>query len=144
MKIEVFKDITIAYMRNTGGYGENNHKLMEKFKEYLVRNKWWKEQSTILGIALDNPALVPTAELRYDVGLIIKEKEKIALKRRVIDRGVYAIFEVGHTKEDVQSFWENVMELTKGLPVDDNKPIIERYSMEKIQNHLCEFCVPLK
>ena len=98
LKIEEFKDITIAYMRNIGEYGRQNEKLMEDFKEFLRKNKLFTEETTILGIALDNPAFTPTNRLRYDVGLIIDKKSEINLATRKIDDGKYAIFEVSHTK----------------------------------------------
>ena len=77
LKIEEFKDITIAYMRNIGEYGKQNEKLMEDFKKFLRKNKLFTEETTILGIALDNPAFTPTNRLRYDVGLIIDKKSEI-------------------------------------------------------------------
>lgn len=143
MKIEELKDITIAHMRNTGEYGKQNEKLMEAFKEFLKKNKLFTEETTILGIALDNPALTPTNRLRYDVGLIIDKKSEVNLATRKIDDGKYAIFEVSHTKQDVLQFWKNIQNLTANLPVDDKRPIIERYAYHKIANHLCEFCIPI-
>ena len=56
MKIEEFKNITIAYMRRTGSYGPENKILMENFKEYLKEKHLLDQDSVILGIALDNPA----------------------------------------------------------------------------------------
>ena len=54
--------------RNIGEYGKQNEKLMEDFKKFLRKNKLFTEETTILGIALDNPAFTPTNRLRYDVG----------------------------------------------------------------------------
>lgn len=143
LKIEEFKDITIAYMRNTGEYGKRNEKLMEDFKEFLRKNKLFTEETTILGIALDNPTLTPTNRLRYDVGFIIDKNVKINLPTRKIDDGKYAIFEVGHTKQDVLQFWQNIQNITADLLVDNKRPIIERYACNKISEHLCEFCIPI-
>lgn len=39
LKIEEFKDVTIAYMRRTGDYGFKNKILMENFKEHLRKEK---------------------------------------------------------------------------------------------------------
>ena len=105
LKIEEFKDITIAYMRNIGEYGKQNEKLMEDFKKFLRKNKLFTEETTILGIALDNPAFTPTNRLRYDVGLIIDKKSEINLATRKIDDGKYAIFVVSDTKFVVLKFW---------------------------------------
>lgn len=145
MIIEEFKDMKIAYIRRTGKYGAENKQLMEQLKEYLKSNDLFKEDTTILGIALDNPLLTPENEQRYDVGMIITGREKHCdLPIRSIDRGRYAIFEIPHTEQDVSHFWKNIGTLTSDLPLDDTKPILERYTFSKISLHLCEFCVPLK
>jgi DNA gyrase inhibitor GyrI len=143
--IEEFKDIKIAYMRRTGRYGVENKQLMETFKNYIKINDLFKNDTTILGIALDNPLSTPENEQRYDVGIIITGRKKHCdLPIRSIDSGRYAIFEVAHTEHDVSDFWENIEILTSDLSVDYTKPIIERYAFSKILLHLCEFCVPLK
>jgi len=145
MKIEIFLNITIAYMRNVGEYGDRNKELMEKLKAYLSNKNLLNDDAVILGIALDNPSTVPKESLRYDVGIIIGNPSlAIDLEFRQIDDGQYAIFEVPHTKEDVVRFWNNIGALTSGLSIDINKPIIERYKVEKIKENLCEFCIPLK
>lgn len=144
MKTEVFENITIAYMRNIGEYGLKNQELMETFKSFLEKNRLLDERAVILGIALDNPNIIPPHELRYDVGLIVNENQRCALEKRTIDDGEYAIIEVTHTPQDVQNFWLNISEIVTDLKIDYEKPIIERYTLEKINNHLCEFCVPIK
>lgn len=68
LNIERFENITIAYKRTIGEYGVNNIKLMEDLKDFLKRNKLFNESTIILGIALDNMALVSVDNLRYDVG----------------------------------------------------------------------------
>lgn len=117
---------------------------MENFKDFLRKNKLFTDETIILGIALDNPALTPTNKLRYDVGFIINKNVEINLATRKIDDGKYAIFEVKHTKQDILQFWKNIQNFTADLLVDDKRPIIERYAYNKISNHLCEFCIPLK
>lgn len=144
MKIEEFKNITIAYMRNIGEYGVKNELLMEEFKDYLKNNHLLDADTVLLGIALDDPAATPQEELRYDVGLIIKDDMDISLNKRCIDDGTYAIYETAHTKQAVIAFWRDIAELTEGLAVDFGKPVIERYAADKIADHLCEFCIPLK
>ena len=109
----------------------------------MKENNLFTDTAIILGIALDNPNLIPADDLRYDVGLILNENKKVNLPTRKIDDGKYAIFEVIHTKQDVLSFWGNIHKLTADLLVDDRRPIIERYASNKIANHLCEFCVPI-
>ena len=145
MVVEEFKDIKIAYMRRTGKYDAGNKQLMEKLKKNLKNTDLLQDNTTILGIALDNPLLTPENEQRYDVGMIMTGMEKHCdLSIRSIDNGRYAVFEVPHTENDVSDFWKNIEILTSDLPVDNTKPIIERYSVSKISLHLCEFCIPLK
>ena len=64
MTIEKLEDMQIAYMRRTGGYGEGNRQLMEQFKRYLREHALLREDTTILGIALDDPAEKPPAACR--------------------------------------------------------------------------------
>lgn len=141
MKTETFQGITIAYMRHIGAYGPENNQLMENLKDFLAQYGLFNEKTTILGIPLDNPAVTPAEQLRYDVGLIVPEHTAIPLPIRCIDDGTYAIFEVQHTQQNVSSFWQKIRQLT--LPIDNTKPIIERYSSQKIAEHLCEFCIPI-
>ena len=139
MKIETFQGVTIAYMRRIGAYGPENRQLMEKLKAFLAQHDLLK--STILGIPLDDPTITPAEQLRYDVGLIVPARAAIPLPIRSIDDGTYAVFEVQHTQQGVSSFWQNIGQLT--LSIDNTKPIIERYSSQKIVEHLCEFCIPI-
>lgn len=144
MKIEEFKNVTMIYMRHVGEYGLKNKELMETFKQFLKDNHLLNDQSVILGIALDNPQIVPADQLRYDVGLIVDETENDILPSRLIDDGKYTIFEVPHTAQGVQDFWIQIPKLAENLSIDEKKSILERYAMNKIKNHLCEFCIPLK
>lgn len=144
MVIEEFRNIRIAYMRRTGEYGIRNKELMETFKAYLRARNLLSADSTILGIALDDPYSVEKENLRYDVGLIITGNENIGMEVREIPDGRYAVFEIPHTAEAVSEFWNNLSSLLGKLPVDRSKPVVERYNAAKISNHVCEFCIPLK
>ena len=59
----------------TGKYGAGNKQLMEKLKNYLKNNDLFKDDTTVLGIALDNPSSTPENEQRYDVGMVITGKD---------------------------------------------------------------------
>ena len=144
MVIEEFRNIRIAYMRRTGEYGIRNKELMETFKAHLRERNLLSADSTILGIALDDPYSVEKESLRYDVGLIITGNENIGMEVREIPDGRYAVFEIPHTAEAVSEFWNNLSSLLGKLPIDWTKPIVERYNSTKISNHFCEFCIPLK
>ncbi len=141
MRIERFQGITIAYMRRIGAYGPQNYQLMEDFKAFLANHGLFHSKVTILGIPLDNPGITPADQLRYDVGLVVSKDTAIPLPTRKIDNGAYAVFEIPHTQHAVSSFWQTIGQLT--LSIDNTRPIIERYSTDKIDKNLCEFCIPI-
>ena len=119
MTIEKLEDMQIAYMRRTGGYGEGNRQLMEQFKRYLREHALLREDTTILGIALDDPARTPEDRQRYDVGVVLTGGEdSCGLPARTIAGGRYAVFEVPHTEEGVSDFWRDLPRIAAQLPVD--------------------------
>ena len=118
---------------------------MRDFKNHLRENDLLKVDTTLLGIALDDPSQTPENKQRYDVGIVITDEGRYGdLPIRHIANGRYAIFEIAHTENDVSNFWKNIKTFTSHLSLDDTKPIIERYAFSKISFNLCEFCVPLK
>ena len=119
MTIEKLEDMQITYMRRTGGYGEGNRQLMERFKRYLRVNGLLRADTTILGIALDDPARTPEDRQRYDVGVVLTGGEdSCGLPARTIAGGRYAVFEDPHTEEGVSDFWRDLPRIAAQLPVD--------------------------
>jgi DNA gyrase inhibitor GyrI len=59
--------------------------------------------------------------------------------------GKYFIYKVKHTAEGIQKAWAEIFPTLQnsGYQVD-NKPILERYSSDMINNDYCEICVPVK
>lgn len=81
--MEEMEAVEIAYLRRTGPNGPENRQLMERLKAFLkergrdgVRGPSW------LGIALDDPSRTPPDRCRYDVGIIIREGERLPLDTR--------------------------------------------------------------
>ena len=62
-----------------------------------------------------------------------------------VSGGQYLIFEVRHTAEDIQKAYTEIFPTLQnnGYQID-NKPILERYTGDMINNHYCEICVPVK
>ena len=114
--------------------GRDADALTAAFKEFSAK-KLTQEQ---------NPAMTDKNKLRYDVGLIVNGNPDIALDIRKIPDGIYAVFELPHTEQDITAFWSNIQKLVGSLSVDETKPVIERYPADKVAKHLCEFCIPLK
>ena len=141
MKIE-----KIAYMKRTGAYGIENFKLMENFKIWASNNNLL-DTGTIYTIAHDNPEIVPPQNCRYDVCITISNDYVIdnLVNETELDGGDYAIYKINHTTEDVQKAWTEIfVDLNQKGYIVDNKPIMERYSKDMIDNGYCEICVPIK
>ncbi|MNI84330.1 DNA gyrase inhibitor [compost metagenome] len=105
--------------------------------------------SVILGIAQDNPAWVKPENCRYDACMVVPEdccvhSDEVSMGN--ISGGSYAVFKIPHTAEAVQKAWADIfMELkNRGLRLDETKPILERYTVELINKHYCEICVPVQ
>ena len=106
MTIETFEGVRIAYLRRTGRYGAGNRQLMEALKSRLREMELFDADTTILGIALDDPARTPADQQRYDVGVVLTgPAEPYGLPVRAIDDGRYAVFEGSHTVGGILHFW---------------------------------------
>lgn len=144
MKTEKIEKVEVAYMRNTGPYGEKNYELMERLKQHLNEYSKLDEETIIYGIALDNPSTTDENSLRYDVAYVTRDDNTYGLPTRYLDSAIYVIIEVDHTSEAINEFWKNIASTTKDMNVDWSIPILERYTLALIQNHRCEFCIPLR
>jgi DNA gyrase inhibitor GyrI len=140
----------VIYMRHIGPYGAGNKELMENLKCWAKDNGILNESSIILGIARDDPAVTLPANCRYDVCITVAEQyEKNSCDKdiniTVLPGEKYAVFTIGHTAEDIQKAWMEIMPgLTrKGFHIDISRPILERYAPDMISKHLCEICVPV-
>jgi DNA gyrase inhibitor GyrI len=139
----------IAYIRRVGPYGQNNAEIMERIKLWAGDNGLQGEQSVILGIAHDNPAVTASESCRYDTGLVLPGNYPFKdefIREGNIQGGKYAVFKITHTAEAVQEAWQAIFPQIYGLgcQLDETRPILERYQAELVKNHLCEICVPVK
>ncbi|MFJ7668325.1 GyrI-like domain-containing protein [Lysinibacillus sp. NPDC097195] len=144
--IEELAPSKIAFFRNVGEYGEANKMLMESFKQWVQNQKTLKNQYTILAIPQDNPDVSPKEQCRYDVCICIERDFHVTQPAQVgtFAGGKYAVFLLDHTKEAVSEFWGKVFsEITKQQLAIRPEPIIERYSAQMIERHLCEILVPI-
>jgi DNA gyrase inhibitor GyrI len=148
MKIEKIPSSPIAYIRKTGAYGEGNIQTMEQLKLWVKANDLMNGSAVILGIAHDDPQTTPPENCRYDACIIISEEHfpvsgNIRLGK--IAGGKYAVFAVAHTAEAVEQAWAEIFPALaeNGCLPDASRPILERYSAEKIEAHQCEICVPI-
>lgn len=145
--IEEIPESRIAYFRSVGEYGEKqNQELMESFKKWAQINSVF-DNSTILGIPQDNPQVTPKEECRYDVCVVINADFNVTKPAQVgkFNGRKYAVFIQDHTKEAVGEFWGNIFsEIEKNNLSIREQPIVERYTSQMIDNHLCEILVPIQ
>lgn len=145
--IEELAESKIAYFRNVGEYGkEHNKELMESFKQWAQLNALF-EDSPIFAIPQDNPEVTPKEECRYDVCVMIPNDFHVAKPAQsgTLPGGKYAVFLLDHTKEAVSEFWGNIFsEIAKNHLSIRQQPIIERYTLQMIDNHQCEILVPIQ
>lgn len=145
--IEELPKLRIAYFRNVGEYGEKQNKeLMESFKKWAKSNGIF-DNSIILGIPQDNPEITPKEECRYDVCIVVENDFNVAKPAQVgeFSGGKYAVFLLDHTKEAVSEFYEAIIsEIERKNLSLRQQPIIERYTSQMIENHLCEILVPIQ
>ncbi|MDF2905471.1 MAG: gyrI-like small molecule binding domain protein [Herbinix sp.] len=146
--IEEIPNYKIAYLRQTGPYGQDNVSIMEQLKYWAESNNLLTEQSVILGIAHDNPEYTAPEECRYDTCLVISEEyciEDENIMEGSIDGGIYAVIKMSHTAEAVEEAWQKIFPdlFKQGYQMDEARPIIERYQTELVRNHYCELCVPI-
>ncbi|MCM3217889.1 GyrI-like domain-containing protein [Niallia taxi] len=68
------------------------------------------------------------------------------VKLRGMSGGKYAVFKITHTAEAVQRAWDEVFLVLDafGFKLDKTRPVLERYSMELVERHYCELCVPVR
>ncbi|MEH7126122.1 GyrI-like domain-containing protein [Bacillus sp. JJ1773] len=149
IKIEKIPAYLIAYIRQIGPYGINNVQTMEKLKEWAKSNHLFNDESIILGIAQDNPETTKPENCRYDTCIVVSNDYSVTdgyVREGNIAGGRYAVFKINHTAEAVQKAWIDIFpELSRqGYQFDEARPILERYVVKMVKNHLCEICVPIK
>jgi DNA gyrase inhibitor GyrI len=148
IEIEHIPYCRIAYIRQTGPYGQENVQTMEKLKAWAKSGNLLNEQSIILGIPHDNPELVEPQNCRYDTCLVIPDDycmNEDDMNDGSIPGGKYAVFKIEHTAEAVQKAWLAIFPelFQEGYQLDETRPILERYQIKLVKDHYCEICVPI-
>ncbi|MCR6097290.1 GyrI-like domain-containing protein [Salipaludibacillus agaradhaerens] len=145
INIEIFPKYRVAYVRQVGPYGSANIQAMERLKKWAAKKNLLKS-AIILGIPQDNPETTPPESCRYDACIVISKDYQIddSIEENELAEGKYVICKVKHTGEDVQRAWTHIGTFLENTQYQiDNKPVVERYSFEMINNGYCELCVPI-
>lgn len=152
LKIEHIAPCPMAYIRHTGPYGPDNKKTMERLKHWAKSRDLMNGHSVILGIAQDNPQVIPPEMCRYDACILLPEGSSGGESVREKDvqvgsltGGKYGVFTIDHTAEAVKQAWEEAFGqlFEERYSPDSSRPILERYKAELIEQHLCEICIPI-
>lgn len=148
IKVEGLPKHRIAYVRQVGPYGPANIQAMEKLKKWAEEKNLLAESAVVLGIPQDNPEMTLPENCRYDACIVISEDFHIdddAICESVLSDGKYVIYKVKHTAVDMQKAWAEIFPFIQNSGYQiENKPIIERYTDDMINNDYCELCVPVK
>lgn len=146
-KVETLPKYRIAYVRQVGPYGPANKQVMEKLKQWATKKNLLTESAIIFGIPQDHPETTLPENCRYDACIVISNDYRMddLICEGELAGGKYVICEVKHTAEAIQKAWAEISLVLQNSGYQiDNKPILERYTMDMINNHSCEICVPVK
>ncbi|QWU15590.1 DNA gyrase inhibitor GyrI [Paenibacillus sophorae] len=146
IKVETLPNYRIAYVRQVGPYGPANTQAMEKLKKWAKEKNLLTESAIILGIPQDNPETTLPEHCKYDACIVISKDypmdDSICVSE--LSEGKYMICKVKHTAEDIQKAWADIIPALQNSGYQmDNKPVLERYTGEMINNDFCEICVPI-
>lgn len=115
MNIEQVKSLNIVYSRRVGIYGKENQRLMDEFKKWIM-SKGLFEDSTILGIALDDPRLTSEEKCRYDVALVVDAGTELKdINQRTLVGGKYAVFKIKHTEVEINRFYKRLGQMVQRM-----------------------------
>ena len=147
MKVETLPSYRIAYVRQTGPYGPANTQAMEKLKKWAEERNLLAESAILLGIPQDNPETTLPENCRYDACIVIPRDYPIddSICESEFSGGEYAVHIVKHSADEIQRAWADLMSAIHQSEYRiDNKPIIEKYTGEMLNNDLCEICIPIR
>lgn len=147
IKVETVPKYRIAYVRQVGPYGPGNIHAMEKLKKWAKEKNLLAESAILLGIPQDNPETTLPENCRYDACIVISNDYQIddLICESELSGGEYVICKVKHTAEDIQKAWAELFPALQNSEHQiDNKPILERYPGDMLNNDYCEICVPIK
>lgn len=137
--------LSVFYMRHIGPYGAENAALMHKFRDRMEGEGLCGASHVIWTVAWDDPKKTSPQDCRYDICVEQSAGITSGMPCQKLPGGRYAIFGIRHTREAVAQAWTlGFAELARrGLPLDESRPILERYASEQVAAGLCELCFPI-
>ncbi|MFD1739198.1 GyrI-like domain-containing protein [Bacillus salitolerans] len=144
-KVETLSNYRIAYIRRVGQYGPANIEVMEKVKEW-AKERNLLESAILLAIPLDNPETTLPQNCRFDACIVISKDYQIdhSINESELSGGTYLVYKVKHTVEDVHKAYAEIFSTLQSTGYQmSNKPILERYTGDLVNNPFCEICIPV-
>lgn len=147
IQLETVPATSIAYVRQTGPYGPHNALAMEELKQWVKENQLLTGSAVLFGIPRDNPETTSHEHCRYDACISLTEDAPAdhSVNYGEMPGGSYAIVTIKHTAEAIQKAWAEIIPVlySSGHQIDPIRPVMERYTGELINNHLCQLCIPV-
>lgn len=123
---------------------------MERLKQWANQKELLKEDAILYGIPQDDPRTTMPEHCRYDACIVISEdfhfeqEPGLDISLGTSPGGNYLTITIPHTAESIQKAWnEMIPQLHLYGYRMDTKPVIERYRLPLLDQHLCELCIPV-
>ncbi|WP_405114000.1 GyrI-like domain-containing protein [Paenibacillus sp. FSL K6-1217] len=147
IQLESIPATRIAYVRQTGPYGLGNAQAMEQLKHWAREHGLLQGSAVLFGIPQDNPSTTQPEDCRYDACISLPENPPAgaSIPYGELPGGAYAVITILHTAEAVQQAWEEILPAlySSGHKLDPGRPVMERYTEDRVSRHLCELCFPV-
>ncbi|WP_145330359.1 GyrI-like domain-containing protein [Paenibacillus xylanexedens] len=149
--LEQLRPFRMAFVRHTGPYGPSNMQTMEKLKQWAKQKELLKEDAILYGIPQDDPRVTMPEHCRYDACIVIsddfhfEQEPGLDISLGKSPGGNYLTITIPHTTEGIQRAWNEMISQLHlyGYSMNNTKPVIERYRLSLLNQHLCEFCIPV-
>nr|WP_242985987.1 GyrI-like domain-containing protein [Oceanobacillus zhaokaii] len=92
----------------------------------------------------DSPEATHPENCRFDACFNFKGLIDDSICESELNGGKHFIYKVKHTAGDIQKAYTDIFpSLINGYEID-NKPKLEKYTVDMVKNHYCEICIPIK
>jgi len=154
IELKTLPPMRLAYMRNTGPYGDGVAQLWQRFVAWCGQNGYMNPRRKMYGISQDNPEITPADKCRYDACIEVDEtfKPQGEIGVQNFGGGRYACGRfTGKPGNEVHEAWTHMF--AEWLPQSgyqpDNNPALELYEEDfvmdpKTGNFSCWLCVPVR
>jgi len=154
IELKTLPPMRLAYMRNTGPYGQEVAQLWQRFVAWCGQHGYMNPRPKMYGISQDNPEITPADKCRYDACIEVDEafKPQGEIGVQNFGGGRYACGRfTGKPGNEVHEAWKHMF--AEWLPQSgyqpDNNPAVELYDEDfvmdpKTGTFSCWLCVPVR